>query len=166
MAYFDTRNERALLRDGRSVVTPEKFARNLIENKPNNLKVLACKASHDYDKMFGETISSEIEDIGLPPPETDVVGMLDEVLDCIINCDRYEEQYEERVLIEVDFFNRVGVLWFILKLRDLIAKFKTDGVVWGVGRGSGCASLVLFLLEVHDINPVLYEIPFSEMSKE
>ena len=50
--------------------------------------------------------------------------------------------------------------------QALIDKFRNDGIVWGVGRGSSCASYVLFLLFVNDVDPVRFGINFSEMSKE
>jgi len=71
-----------------------------------------------------------------------------------------------RIEKELDFFTRTSNIRFLLSVVDLINKMKENNVVWGVGRGSCCASLVLYLLEVHDVNPLVYGINFSEMSKD
>jgi len=34
--------------------------------------------------------------------------------------------------------------------------------LWGVGRGSSCASLVLHLINVHEVDPVRFNIPKEE----
>ena len=39
---------------------------------------------------------------------------------------------------------------------------KTNSIVWGVGRGSSVASYVLFLLGVHKIDSVKYNLDWRE----
>lgn len=129
--------------------------------------VLASIDSDKYEFIKGKTISSDIEDVQIHPkqePQSD--DMIQSLIDIISSMPRYKDEYDERLAVELDFFIRSGNIGFLLKLHELINKFKEDGVVWGVGRGSGSASLTLFVLEVHDVDPVLYNIPFSEMSKE
>lgn len=72
----------------------------------------------------------------------------------------------DRVTMEMEFFERDEYIVFLLQIKELIDRFKDDGVLWGVGRGSSCASFVLYCLEVHDIDPVLFDIPFHEFSKQ
>jgi DNA polymerase III alpha subunit len=38
-------------------------------------------------------------------------------------------------------------------------------LVWGVGRGSSTASYVLYLIGVHSINSIKYDIPIEEFFK-
>jgi DNA polymerase III alpha subunit len=47
-------------------------------------------------------------------------------------------------------------------LMYIVDKFKESGTVWGVGRGSSCASLILFLIGLHKVDPIKYNIPMSE----
>ena len=35
-------------------------------------------------------------------------------------------------------------------------------IVWGVGRGSSVASFCLFLIGVHKINPMIYNLDYTE----
>jgi len=51
-------------------------------------------------------------------------------------------------------------LWKFLKY--LIDTCKAQDIVTGVGRGSSVASLVLFLLEVHHIDPIKYNLDYKE----
>lgn len=50
-------------------------------------------------------------------------------------------------------------------LKYLVDTMRKNNVVWGVGRGSSVASFVLFLLGVHKINSLYYDIPIEEFLK-
>jgi DNA polymerase III alpha subunit len=43
-------------------------------------------------------------------------------------------------------------------LKYLVDTMKSHGIVWGVGRGSSVASYVLYLLEVHRIDSMFYDL--------
>jgi DNA polymerase III alpha subunit len=43
---------------------------------------------------------------------------------------------------------------------------REHGVVWGVGRGSSVASYVLFLIGIHKIDSLYYDLPIDEFLKE
>ena len=62
--------------------------------------------------------------------------------------------YEERGL-----FN---LLRFLVYLVDIM---KERNIVWGVGRGSSVASYVLFLIGIHKVDSVKYELDFNEFLK-
>ena len=68
--------------------------------------------------------------------------------------DRVEQEY---VLFEQKNFIRV--LQFLIYFVDTLRK---NNVVWGVGRGSSVASFCLFLIGVHKINPLLYNLDYTE----
>jgi DNA polymerase III alpha subunit len=59
--------------------------------------------------------------------------------------------YQER-----DLFN---LLKFLKYLVDVM---KQNRIIWGVGRGSSVASYVLYLLEVHRIDSMFYELNIEE----
>lgn len=50
-------------------------------------------------------------------------------------------------------------------LKYLVDTMRKNNVVWGVGRGSSVASFVLFLLGVHKINSLYYDLPVEEFFK-
>ena len=72
------------------------------------------------------------------------------------------EQERERVKIEYELFqkkNFTKVLQFLIYFVDTL---RANDVVWGVGRGSSVASFCLFLIGVHKINPLLYNLDHRE----
>lgn len=44
----------------------------------------------------------------------------------------------------------------------IIDTFKQKEIIWGVGRGSSCASYILYLLGLHCVDPIKYNISMSE----
>ena len=68
--------------------------------------------------------------------------------------DRIEQEY---ILFEKKKFIRV--LQFLIYFIDTL---RAKNVVWGVGRGSSVASFCLFLIGVHKINPLLYNLDITE----
>ena len=68
--------------------------------------------------------------------------------------DRVEQEY---ILFEKKKFIRV--LQFLIYFVDTLRK---NNVVWGVGRGSSVASFCLFLIGIHKVNPLLYNLKINE----
>ena len=50
-------------------------------------------------------------------------------------------------------------------LKYLVDTMRNNNIVWGVGRGSSVASFVLFLLGVHRINSLYYDLSIDEFLK-
>ena len=59
--------------------------------------------------------------------------------------------YQER-----DLFNLLRYLKYIVDV------FRKNNVVWGLGRGSSVASYVLYLIGVHKINSMYYDLDIGE----
>ena len=55
--------------------------------------------------------------------------------------------------------NFIKVLQFLIYFVDTL---RANNIVWGVGRGSSVASFCLFLIGVHKINPMLYNLDYTE----
>jgi len=47
-------------------------------------------------------------------------------------------------------------------LKYLVDTLRTNNIVWGVGRGSSVASFVLYLIGVHKINSITYNLDIEE----
>lgn len=57
-------------------------------------------------------------------------------------------------------------LFILLKyLKYLVDTMRKNNIVWGVGRGSSVASFVLFLIGVHRINSLYYDLSIDEFLK-
>jgi len=71
--------------------------------------------------------------------------------------DRVEMEYklyEERHLIDI-----------LRCMIFLIDFFKENDIVWGVGRGSSVSSYILYLIGVHKIDSLRYQLDISEFLK-
>jgi DNA polymerase III alpha subunit len=47
-------------------------------------------------------------------------------------------------------------------LKYMVDTFRKNNIVWGLGRGSSVASYVLYLLGVHKVNSIYYDLDISE----
>ena len=75
-------------------------------------------------------------------------------------CQSDEER--QRVQLEYNLFEKkkfIRVLQFLIYFVDTL---RANNIVWGVGRGSSVASFCLFLIGVHKINPMLYNLDITE----
>lgn len=169
---YDKRTNRYVTDDGYSLVSEYEKARSILIHKDDDPSLVIQSDKTDfYDSKYQEVTSVGIDvvhDCITPPEHQHTAQEFDSLVDRLFSSDRLESTSKElsRLEEELDFFDRENHILFVLRVSDLIKQFKNDGVVWGVGRGSSCASFVLYLLDVHDINPIKYDIPFSEMSKE
>ena len=50
-------------------------------------------------------------------------------------------------------------------LKYLVDTMRKHNIVWGVGRGSSIASFVLYLIGIHRINSLYYQISINEFLK-
>lgn len=136
------------------VETPINFHEDLnLEQLPNLLTYVSSKLSiEDFDigKQNGYKIPIEYEKF--------------DVVEFILNqcsSDAELQRAGEELLLFQDR-NLIGILKY---LKYLVDTMRHNNVVWGVGRGSSVASFVLFLLGVHKINSLYYDIPISEFIK-
>ena len=75
------------------------------------------------------------------------------------------QNYMDRLCFEMDYFENSNSLEFIKTIIYLLDTMDRENIFWGVGRGSSCASLVLFLINLHKIDPVKYKIPEKDFFK-
>lgn len=73
--------------------------------------------------------------------------------------------YVDRLAFELNRMKELGMFPFVRCLLYITHKFREENIVWGVGRGSSCASLILFLLEINKVDPVKYNIDQTEFFK-
>jgi DNA polymerase III alpha subunit len=71
-------------------------------------------------------------------------------------------KYVERLAAEMTEVEVRGVSMLLKTLVFVLDTFRENKTVWGVGRGSSCASLVLFVMGLHKVDPVKFNIPLTE----
>lgn len=67
-----------------------------------------------------------------------------------------------RVSRELALYKKHGVFAVLQVLIFVINTLDKHGVVWGVGRGSSVSSYVLYLIGVHDVDSVKYELSITD----
>ena len=77
-----------------------------------------------------------------------------------------KEDYElQRVGQELLLYQERDAFDLLRYMKYLVDTLRKNNVVWGVGRGSSVASYVLFLLGVHKINSIYYNLDIEEFLK-
>ncbi len=71
------------------------------------------------------------------------------------------EKVKERVDYELDVIKRTGFASYFLIVQDLVNWSKGNKIVVGPGRGSVGGSLVSYLLNITDIDPLKYDLLFE-----
>jgi DNA polymerase III alpha subunit len=128
------------------------------------IELLYTDPTFNISKLFfedTEKYNSTVKDLGLDlpimPDKYYQINVLQWLLD---KCQNDTEK--QRVQVEYDLFEKkkfVRVLQFLIYFVDTL---RANNIVWGVGRGSSVASFCLFLIGVHKINPILYNLDHRE----
>lgn len=164
--------DRILWADGVSEVKPEEVL-SLLERGVPAAKLAVTEVTPDLAK-FNELVSTPLAQKAelnalFPPawvlPESYMTLDIKEHL--IKLADRIEQDklYEQRVLRlveEIDLFLELGYADLLRALTYVIDELTKRRVVWGVGRGSSCSSYLLYLLGLHEVDAVKYDIPISD----
>lgn len=75
------------------------------------------------------------------------------------------DQELQRAGEELIMFQERNLFVLLQYLKYLVDTMRTNNIVWGVGRGSSVASFVLYLIGIHKINSLFYDLPISEFLK-
>ena len=76
-----------------------------------------------------------------------------------------EEHELQRVGEELILYQERDLFDLLRYLKYLIDTLRKNNIVWGVGRGSSVASYVLFLIGVHKIDALYYQLDIEEFLK-
>lgn len=107
-------------------------------------------------------------------PETTDAAMVawnmpDEYLD--LDLEQYfakmisNQEQAERVALELDLFREHGLEPMLRYMIYMVRTMQAQGVVWGVGRGSSVSSYLLFLIGLHMVDPIKYNLDIREFIK-
>lgn len=72
---------------------------------------------------------------------------------------------KDRVILELDLYKKYNMIPLLRFLKYLVDVMRENNILWGVGRGSSVASYCLYLLGVHKINSIKYELDIREFLK-
>lgn len=169
--------DRVLRYDGVSVIHPDGLAAAMLAGVPPDRLRLT---EHSTDSLLfndnaPEQVTTDVDEPvrldfswHLPAPYLDLnlyeaVGAAFEArLPSLSYTAEQQEVALDRLAAELEEVERRGMVQFVKTIIYVLDTFRQEGVIWGVGRGSSCASYVLFTLGLHSVDPVLYNVPMSE----
>ena len=117
-------------------------------------------------QQFTETVNSleefdkKHQEKWFMPSEYEDFPMVQFLLDKTTN----EEEYQ-RVVTELELFIQHNMMPLLNYLKYLVDTMRANKIVWGVGRGSSVASYCLYLLGVHKVNSIKYDLDIHEFLK-
>jgi DNA polymerase III alpha subunit len=147
----------------------------LYQGKLTNLKDITVDYSEDIEQLehvagfsfhkFNEQLDSiSIEDFDSAlqsdwfiPEECQHFNVEEHCLD---RCTTPEQV--SRVKAEMSEYEKRGMIPLLQWTKHFVDTCNKNDIVWGVGRGSSVASFVLFLLGVHQIDSVKYNLDWQE----
>jgi len=93
----------------------------------------------------------------LMPEEYKQIDIAQHVIDCCKTDAEIQRAGEELLL-----YHDRNLFDLLKYLKYLVDTMKTNNIIWGVGRGSSVASYVLYLLGVHRVDSMYYDLDPKE----
>lgn len=75
------------------------------------------------------------------------------------------EQELQRAGHELMLYQERNMFMLLRYLKYLVDMMRSNNIVWGVGRGSSVSSYVLYLIGIHRINSLYYDLSIDEFLK-
>jgi DNA polymerase III alpha subunit len=74
-------------------------------------------------------------------------------------------QETDRVLEELELYYQHNMVPVLSVMKYIVDTLRANNVLWGVGRGSSVSSYCLYLIGIHKINSIKYNLPLEEFFK-
>ena len=69
--------------------------------------------------------------------------------------------YHNRLVYEVEVVRRLGVMRYFLMVDDIIRNARANGIAVGPGRGSAAGSLICYLMDITQVDPIKHGLFFE-----
>lgn len=163
-----------------NIILTEDGILNLLYSGEMNITELLAEPSNDIT-LFNKWANLFDEDlINIYEPPTESIEDFDEkyqtkwfipdnyknldIKQFLLNkCKTTEE--ENRVNAELVLFEERKMIIILCVLIYLVDIMRERNIVWGVGRGSACASYCLYLIGIHKVNSLKYNLDIKEFLK-
>lgn len=87
-----------------------------------------------------------------------------DIVEHIVSLCKTEDELN-RVATELLLYEERNLFDLLRFLKYMVDVFKNHNVVYGIGRGSSTSSYVLYLLGVHKVNSIAYDLDITEFLK-
>ena len=84
----------------------------------------------------------------------DVYSFLEQKCNNEVEVKRLDDEYKE--------FEKRDMINLLRYMVYLVDYMRNNNILWGVGRGSSVSSFVLYLIGVHRINPIQFNLDWRE----
>ena len=137
------------------VQDPDKY-NNAVKNFYADLPILALY-NLDLDTVDVEKFDQQNQFEWYMPEEYRNMDIANWLLE---QCQSQEEL--QRVGKELLLYQERELFSLLKQLKYIVDTWRTNNIIWGVGRGSSVASYVLYLIGVHKINSLYYDLDIEE----
>lgn len=173
--------DRLLWVDGDSSFHPKILASKALNGFTIDESVFVTQVNEDvkkFNKLTGKSISikSTVGDIHpewtIPEPyrSINIIHYIsDKLQERLIEdgiTDANISQYLHRVKFEYSLFKSKDMLDVLRTTIYIVNTFTENNIVWGTGRGSACSSYILYLIGIHEVDSVKYELDIKEFFKD
>jgi DNA polymerase III alpha subunit len=165
---------------GSVFLTSEELFENIYTNKINNFKnIYSDQTTVDKFNTAKNTNKDNFEFLSvytnpeLSVKEFDSVNQNDwfmpdeyksmDIEDFLIN--QCSKENHQRLIEEIELFRQYNMIDLLRYLKYLVDTMRENNIVWGVGRGSSVASYCLYIIGVHKIDSVKYNLDIKEFLK-
>ena len=148
--------------------TTQQLVQGVIRHGPDILE--HCQTSDDLTQYMSRLYQEHLN-YPIPPQQVDITNWFIpyeyktmDIVDWLYQrCPTPE--IRERVSEELRLFAKHDMILVLKTMKYVVDTLRANNVVWGVGRGSSVASYVLFMIGVHKIDSVKYNLPINEFFK-
>jgi DNA polymerase III alpha subunit len=123
-----------------------------------DMNCMSLLADEDYDRTAVFNIPQHYRDIDVEDYVRKLIPQAEDQTDNLEALNRVDE--------ELALYKARNLYPMLQLLIYIIDTMRSNDCVWGVGRGSSVASYVLFLIGVHKINSIKYNLDITEFLKE
>ena len=114
----------------------------------------------DLERLDYPTTQKEINSNHWFIPEEYYPNLVEYLYGC---CEAQEQT--DRVSQELELYIKNNMYDVLHVMKYVVDTLRANNVVWGVGRGSSVASYVLYLIGVHKVDSIKYNLPIEEFFK-
>lgn len=149
-----------------ALLSGKKINNWLVDDKAEVIKF--CEAALYFDSedqiLFPEKITVTPEKFHLKNQETWL--MPDRYLDLDLNklllsrCNNTEQK--ERVCEELELYKKYNLEILLRFMVYMIDTFRKNNIIWGIGRGSSVSSYCLYLIGVHRVDSIKYNLDIKD----
>ncbi len=77
-----------------------------------------------------------------------------------------EKEYKKQICEEFKIMTKLGMESFMMFMSELLGWCKNNNIPYGTGRGSVCGSVIAYITDITDVDPIVWETVFSRFCNE